>query len=74
MHFDGFADHLVSESMYLHSPKHNSIEIYSDKPRNNWQHDGKGYVIIIDTLPLDLESILPELSKDQNKNTIPQWS
>lgn len=68
VNFDGFADHLVSESLYLHDPEHNGIEIYSDKPRNKWQHDADGYVMM-DTLPLDLESLLSELNKDERKNT-----
>lgn len=42
IHFDGFADHLVSELLYLHDPEHNGIEIYSDKPRSKWQYDTKG--------------------------------
>jgi catechol 2,3-dioxygenase len=67
-HFDGFADHLVSESLYLHDPEHNGIEIYRDKSRNEWQYDTEGY-IIMNTLPLDLESLLSELSKDERKNT-----
>jgi catechol 2,3-dioxygenase len=67
VNFDGFADHLVSESLYLHDPELNGIEIYSDKPQNKWQHDAKGYVIM-DTLPLDLESLLSELNQDERKN------
>lgn len=67
VYFDGFADHLVSESLYLHDPELNGIEIYSDKPRNKWQHDAEGYVIM-DTLPLDLESLLSELGKDDKEN------
>lgn len=68
MNFDGFADHLVSESLYLHDPEHNGIEIYSDKPRNKWQYDVKGYVIM-DTLALDLKSLLSELNGDERENT-----
>jgi len=67
VHFDGFADHLVSESLYLHDPELNGIEIYSDKPQNKWKHDAKGYVIM-DTLPLDLESLLSELNQEERKN------
>jgi catechol 2,3-dioxygenase len=67
LHFDGFADHLVSESLYLHDPELNGIEIYRDKPRDEWQHDADGH-IVMDTLQLDLESILSELSKDKRKN------
>jgi len=68
INFDGFADHLVSESLYLHDPEHNGIEIYRDKSRNEWQYDTEGYVIM-DALPLDLKSLLSELSKDDKKNT-----
>jgi len=67
VNFDGFADHLVSESLYLHDPELNGIEIYSDKPQNKWQHDAKGYVIM-DTLPLDLQSLMSELNQDERKN------
>lgn len=66
-HFDGFADHLVSESLYLHDPERNGIEIYRDKPRNQWPHDQNGH-IVMDTLSLDLESLLAELRNDKMKN------
>lgn len=69
LHFDGFADHLVSESLYLHDPEHNGIEIYSDKPRNKWQKDADGH-IVMGALQLDLDSILSELNEDERKNTM----
>lgn len=34
--FDGFADHLVSESLYLRDPEDNGIEIYRDRPVEEW--------------------------------------
>jgi len=72
--FDGFADHLVSESLYLHDPELNGIEIYSDKPQNKWQHDAEGYVVM-DTLPLDLKSLLSELNQEERQNnTFPNGS
>jgi len=70
MKFDGFADHLVSESLYLHDPESNGIEIYRDKPRNEWPHDEKG-MIIMDTLPLDLRSLLVELEEVERIHAIP---
>jgi len=57
--FDGFADHLVSESLYLHDPERNGIEIYRDKPMDEWPYDNKG-LVIMDSLPLDLQSVLKE--------------
>ncbi|MFL6360142.1 MAG: VOC family protein, partial [Nitrososphaeraceae archaeon] len=32
VHFDGLADHLVSESIYIRDPDSNGVEIYSDRP------------------------------------------
>lgn len=69
LHFDGFADHLVSESLYLHDPEGNGIEIYSDKPRKEWQRDPEGH-IVMDTLQLELESLLSELKDDERKNIV----
>ena len=34
--FDGAADHLVSESLYLSDPEGNGIEMYADRPRSGW--------------------------------------
>ncbi|MDG6922465.1 MAG: VOC family protein [Nitrososphaerota archaeon] len=60
--FDGFGDHLVSESLYMHDPEHNGIEIYRDRPRSEWpRKDGK---IVMDTQALDFDGILSELSKE----------
>ncbi|MGI0091357.1 MAG: VOC family protein, partial [Nitrososphaerales archaeon] len=59
VHFDGFADHLVSESVYLHDPELNGIEIYRDRPRSEWTRDKEGHVLM-DTLPLDLRGVLEE--------------
>jgi catechol 2,3-dioxygenase len=57
---DGASDHLVSEALYLSDPDGNGIEIYRDRPRQEWRHvDGK---LAMDTLPLDLDSVLGELS------------
>ena len=58
----GQADHLVSEALYLSDPDHNGIEIYRDRPREEWQYDEQGYVKMT-TDPIDWEGLL-ELSKD----------
>ena len=38
--FVGAADHLVSEALYLQDPEGNGIEIYADRPRDQWEWDG----------------------------------
>jgi len=55
----GFADHLVSEAIYLSDPDGNGIEIYCDRPRDEWPRlDGQ---IQMASDPLDLEGIMGEL-------------
>lgn len=56
---DGFADHLVSEAIYLPDPEGNGIEIYRDRPRSQWRHDGGR--LRMATEPLDLRDLLAEL-------------
>lgn len=66
--YDGFADHLVSESLYLRDPENNGIEIYRDRPSIEWSRDNEGH-IKMDTLPLDLDSLVSEeLNKEERKN------
>lgn len=36
---DGTADHTVSQSLYLHDPDGNELEIYVDDPKVDWRHD-----------------------------------
>ncbi len=58
----GAADHLVSEALYLADPDGNGIEIYRDRPREDWpRRNGQ---IQMATDPLDAEGILAELSPD----------
>jgi catechol 2,3-dioxygenase len=55
----GASDHLVSEALYLSDPDGNGIEIYRDRPRDEWQvRDG---VLQMATIPLDLDSLIGEL-------------
>lgn len=67
VHYDGFADHLVSESLYLRDPEDNGIEIYHDRPANEWPRDTKGH-IMMDTLPLDLNSLLAEMNEEEERD------
>jgi catechol 2,3-dioxygenase len=57
--FGGASDHLVSEALYLQDPEGNGIEIYRDRPRDEWPaEDGE---LRMDTIPLDLQGLLLEL-------------
>ena len=53
----GMSDHLVSEAVYLADPEGNGIEIYRDRPRSEWPHDGNG-VVQMDTRPMDYRGVL----------------
>jgi catechol 2,3-dioxygenase len=56
---DGASDHLVSEALYLSDPDGNGIEIYRDRPREEWRWvDGQ---LAMSTLPLDLQDLLHQL-------------
>jgi catechol 2,3-dioxygenase len=55
----GASDHLVSEALYLRDPEGNGIEIYRDRPRDQWNRDNGE--LRMATLPLDLQDILDEL-------------
>jgi catechol 2,3-dioxygenase len=56
----GASDHLVSEAIYLQDPEGNGIEIYRDRPRDQWEEEGGE--LRMATLPLDLDGVLGELS------------
>jgi catechol 2,3-dioxygenase len=56
---DGAADHGVSEALYLRDPDGNGVELYWDRPREEWPKDAEGNVALV-TEPLDLEALLAE--------------
>lgn len=58
--FQGFSDHLVSEAVYLADPDENGVELYTDKPKSEWQW--KMGQIEMDTLPLNLNVLTRELN------------
>jgi catechol 2,3-dioxygenase len=55
----GASDHIVSEALYLNDPEGNGIELYRDRPREEWRREGGQ--IAMDTLPLDVEGVLSAL-------------
>ncbi len=54
--FTGASDHLVSEAFYLDDPEGNGIEIYRDRPREEWEIENGE--LRMGTLPLDLAGVL----------------
>ena len=66
----GASDHLVSEALYLSDPEGNGIEIYRDRPREQWNRD-KGELRMA-TLPLDLDGVLGEIDAgEESPNGMP---
>ena len=57
----GASDHGVSEAIYLHDPDGNGIELYRDRPREEWKTDPDGNLAMVSE-PLDLNALLAEAS------------
>ena len=55
----GASDHGVSEAIYFEDPDGNGIEIYRDRPREEWPRTSDGEVAMM-RAPLDLEALLAE--------------
>jgi catechol 2,3-dioxygenase len=53
----GASDHGVSEAIYLDDPDGNGVELYWDRPREEWPLDGKGDLTMF-TQPLDVRGLL----------------
>ncbi|HEY8932551.1 MAG TPA: VOC family protein [Rariglobus sp.] len=56
---DGASDHGVSEAIYLRDPDQNGVELYRDRPLDQWPRNAKGD-LAMSTLPLDLKALLAE--------------
>jgi catechol 2,3-dioxygenase len=56
---DGASDHGVSEALYLSDPDQNGLELYWDRPKEQWPRTANGE-IAMGTEPLDLEALLRE--------------
>lgn len=66
---DGASDHLVSEALYLSDPDGNGIEVYRDRPREQWPH-AEGQLQMA-TNALDLRDLLAELDQSQAASPSP---
>ena len=59
-YYEGMSDHAVSESIYLHDPDFNGIEVYSDRNPKEWKwKDDTVYMV---TEPLNVKDLLKESS------------
>jgi catechol 2,3-dioxygenase len=56
---DGASDHGVSEALYLRDPDENGVELYWDRPREQWPRDPDGGLAMF-TRRLDLDALLAE--------------
>jgi catechol 2,3-dioxygenase len=57
----GASDHGVSEALYLRDPDDNGIELYRDRPREEWPTTPDGELTMF-TQPLDVRALLAEAS------------
>lgn len=57
----GAADHGVSEAIYLNDPDQNGVELYWDKPKEEWPTKADGSLDMY-TRPLDLDDLQNELA------------
>ena len=60
VHIDGASDHGVSEAIYLRDPDQNGVEIYRDRPQDEWPRNADGS-FTMSQAPLDLQALLAEL-------------
>lgn len=58
---DGAADHGVSEALYMRDPDGNGLELYWDRPADQWPRDREGNLAMF-TSRLDVDSLLSELT------------
>jgi catechol 2,3-dioxygenase len=56
----GASDHGVSEAIYLRDPDGNGIELYRDRPREEWPRSPDGNGVAMVSEPLDLRGLLAE--------------
>jgi catechol 2,3-dioxygenase len=58
----GASDHGVSEAIYLADPDGNGVELYCDRPREQWPRTPDGRLAMV-TERLDLDDLIAELER-----------
>ena len=56
---DGASDHGVSEALYLRDPDENGLELYWDRPQEQWPIDDQGQLAMY-TRPLNLAGLVAQ--------------
>jgi len=62
----GASDHGVSEALYLNDPDGNGVELYCDRPKEQWNYREEGTLQMF-TKALDMDSLLGELDQEPGK-------
>ena len=62
--FTGASDHAVSEALYLDDPDGMGVEIYRDRPRDEWPPPRAGDKVFMTTEPLDVDGVLATAEGD----------
>jgi catechol 2,3-dioxygenase len=65
----GYADHLVSEAFYLSDPDGSGLELYRDRPREEWGWENG--LVKMDNAPIDFDSLFGELNGDASWSGMP---
>lgn len=68
---DGASDHGVSEALYLSDADGLGIEIYADRPREQWQPGRDGHAVNMGTMPLDVQDLLAQSPGDAGERIDP---
>ena len=63
--FEGASDHGVSDAVYFRDPEGNGVELYRDRPFEEWPADGGGRVGMY-TRPLDLAALLADATEQEH--------
>jgi catechol 2,3-dioxygenase len=61
---DGASDHGVSEALYLRDPDNNGVELYRDRPQEEWPRERDGVLAMV-TRALDVDGLLAELQYNE---------
>jgi catechol 2,3-dioxygenase len=57
---EGATDHGVSEALYLRDPDDNGVELYVDRPKEDWPRASEGEGVAMFNAPLDLQALLAD--------------